>query len=124
MNIFIITLAAILVIAFIWLLVKESKSPEITSLEIPKVAELITEDKEWLDAPLVTEEPEPVVVVEPVAVVEPEVVVEPAVVVEPVIVVEPKVVVEPEVEVKPVTVAPKKKSTRRYPAKKKPNNTK
>jgi len=83
MNTFIITLAAILIIAFIWLLVKETKN----------VTELTKEDKEWLDAPLVAEEPEPVVVVEPVA------------------------------EVKPVAV-PKKKSTRRYPAKKKPNTTK
>jgi hypothetical protein len=94
MNTFIIILAAILVIAFIWLLVKESKNSEIASLEVSKVVELTTEDKEWLDAPLVAEEPEPVVVVEPV------------------------------VEVKPVAVTPKKKPAKRYPAKKKPNTTK
>jgi outer membrane biosynthesis protein TonB len=121
MNTFIILTAAILVIALVWFFTKEPKTTN-------ESAPLTQEDKEWLEAPLETP-PTPEPVVEPVAEVVVKTVVEP--VVEPVIetvvepVVEPVVekVVEPVAEVKPVTT-PKKKSTKRYPAKKKPGAAK
>ena len=110
MSTIIVSIAAILIIALVWSLIKETKNSHLT-FPSEKV-ELTQEDKEWLEAPLDTP-PVAEPIVEPV--VEPEV--EP--VVEPII--EP--VAEPVVEVKPVA-APKKKSTRRYPPKKKPSATK
>ena len=110
MNIFIITLAAILIIAFVWSLVNAAKNPEIASLEIPEVAEPITE------APVVVEEPAPVVVVESV--------VEPVVVVEPVAVVEPEVVAPVVTEAKVTKPAPKKKPVKRAPINKNSNTKK
>ena len=94
MSTIIVSIAAILIIAFVWSLIKETKNPHLTSSS--EKVELTQEDKEWLEAPLDTP---------PVA--------------EPIV----ESVVEPVVEVKPVA-APKKKSTRRYPPKKKPSATK
>jgi len=105
MNTFIILTAAILVIASVWFFTKEAKATN-------NFTDLTTEDKEWLEAPLETPPtPEPVVEVIP----EPEPVVE--VVVAPVV----EVLPEPVAEVKPVVTTPKKKSTKRSPAKKKPS---
>lgn len=86
MSTIIVSIAAILIIALVWSLIKETKNPHLTSSS--EKVELTQEDKEWLEAPLDTPP-----------------------------------VIESVVEVKPVA-APKKKSTRRYPPKKKPSATK
>lgn len=109
MNTFIILIAAILVIAVVWFFTNESKTTD-------EPAPLTQEDKEWLEAPLETP---PAPVAEPVEEVKLEVVT-----VQDIPALVETLAAKATVETTPVEAAPKKKSTKRYPSKKKSNTKK
>lgn len=111
MSTIIVLIAAILIIAFVWSLIKETKNPHLT-FSSEKV-ELTQEDKEWLEAPLETP---PTPVAEPVEEVKLEVVT-----VQDIPALVETLAAKATVETTPVEAAPKKKSTKRYPSKKKPS---